>query len=324
MAKDITNIAILGAGLIGAAWAAFFNSKGLSVKLYDDDRAALENGRETATDHLGFLRKHKIISKDGYERAVCELNLAHSIPEAVSNAELVMESATERYEVKKRIFQEADQHASCDCIIASSSSALLMSEIQKVMKYPGRSLIAHPFNPAHLVPLVELVAGKHTDQKVICRTKDFFERLGKTVVIVKKEIPGYIANRLQAAVWREAIDMVIRGVGTVEDIDRALYAGPGIRWALMGQHLIFHLGGGKGGIEHFIEHIGEKKRQLWEDMASWTTIPDKAKKVLSKGIEQETRGKTIPEIEQWRDEKLISLLQVIYGKNGAATEGRSS
>ena len=177
MTKDITNVAILGAGLVGSAWAAFFTSKGLRVKLYDCDPATSENGRKTAVGHLGFLKKHNIISNDEYDKAVSELKLADSIAEAVNDVGFVMESATERYEVKKQIFQEADEHTSCDCIIASSSSALLMTEIQEVMKYPNRSLIAHPFNPVHLIPLVELVGGKQTDPKITLATRDFIIRL---------------------------------------------------------------------------------------------------------------------------------------------------
>jgi len=314
MSDEIKNIGVLGAGLVGAAWSAFFTSKGLDVALYDPDRSTLEDGRETAIQHLGFLKKHHIIAKDEYEKAVSKLIMSSTLADAVSEAQFVMESATERYEVKKQIFQEADENASRDCIIASSSSALLMTEIQKVMKFPERSLIAHPFNPVHLVPLVELVGGQQTNQVVISQTRDFFERLGKIVVIVKKEVPGYIANRLQAALWREAIDMVLKGIGTVEDIDRTLYAGPGIRWAFMGQHLIYHLGGGKGGIEHFIDHIGENKRRLWKDMACWTIIPEQAKEVLSKGVQEEMQGKTIEELERWRDEKLVGLLKLIYGE----------
>ncbi len=313
--REIKNIGLIGAGLVGAAWTAFYASKGFSVKLYDVDKAGAEKGYRKAMEDLKFLLEHELVTQDAYEKGCSSIEIVESIEEAVEAADFVHESASERYEIKKAIFAEIDGYTSGDVIIASSSSALLMTEIQKVMKHPERSLIAHPFNPVHLIPLVELVGGEQTDQKIISQTKDFFEQLGKIVVILKKEIPGYIVNRLQAAIWREAIDMVIKGVGTVEDIDRALYAGPGIRWALMGQHLIYHLAGGKGGIEHFIEHIGENKRRLWEDMASWTTIPDEAKEVLSKGIQEEIQGKTIQEIEQWRDEKLIGLLQLIYGKH---------
>lgn len=316
MNRDIKNVGILGAGLVGAAWAAFFASKRFTTKLYDSDPATSQEGHKTAIGHLNFLKEHNIISEDCREQAVTKLVVTGSLADAVTDVEFVMESATERYEIKKQIFRETDEHSSPDCIIASSSSALLMTKIQKVMKHPERGLIAHPFNPAHLVPLVELVGGEQTDPEVISRTKDFFERLGKIVVIVKKEVPGYIANRLQAAVWREAINMAIKGIGTVEDIDRALYSGPGIRWAFMGQNLIYHLAGGKGGIEHFIEHIGENKRRLWNDMASWTTIPDQAKEILSKGIQEHMHGRTIEEIEQWRDEKLIGLLQQIYSNDG--------
>ena len=314
MNNEIGNIAVLGTGLVGASWAAFFASKGLNVSMHDNDRSALAHGHERAIQYLGFLKEHGVVARDDYGQAVSRLIECSTPGDAVNGAQFVMESATERYEVKKQIFQEADENTSSDCIIASSSSALLMTEIQKVMRFPGRSLIAHPFNPVHLVPLVELVGGRQTDQDSITQSRDFLERLGKTVVILKKEVPGYIGNRLQAALWREAIDMVSKGIGTVEDIDRALFAGPGIRWALMGQHLIFHLGGGKGGIEHFIDHIGESKKRVWEDLASWTTIPDQAKELLSAGVQEEMKGDTIEDRERWRDGKLIALLKAIYGE----------
>ena len=187
-----------------------------------------------------------------------------------------------------------------------------MTEIQKVMKHPERSIIAHPFNPAHLVPLVELVGGEQTSEDVVARLYEFFTSCGKVPVVIKKEIPGFLANRLQAAIWREAIDMVLNGVASVADVDKALCAGPGIRWALMGQHMIYHLGGGQGGIEHFVDHIGENKRRLWEDMAKWTVLPSETKGVLAEGVKQEMGERSFKEIEQWRNEKLVKLLKVIY------------
>jgi 3-hydroxyacyl-CoA dehydrogenase len=312
MEREINKIAVIGAGLVGSAWAAFYAGKGFAVNLYDVDKAITAKGYQKALESLKFLLEHNLITQDAYKRANSSLDRVESIQEAVKTADFVQESASERYEIKKKIFAEIDGYTPEDVIIASSTSALLMTEIQKVMKHPERGIIAHPFNPAHLVPLVELVGGEQTSEAVITRLYDFFEDCGKVAVIIKKEIPGFIANRLQAAVWREAIDMVLNGVASVGDVDKALYAGPGIRWALMGQHMTFHLGGGPGGIEHFVDHIGENKRRLWEDMAKWTQLPCETKKVLSKGIEQEMGERSFKEVEQWRDEKLVKLLKVIY------------
>ena len=180
------------------------------------------------------------------------------------------------------------------------------------MKYPERILIAHPFNPPHLIPLVELVPGKKTNPELIGFMADFFEKLGKTPVILKKEIPGHIANRLQAALWREAIQLVIDGVASLEDVDKALYAGPGLRWALLGQHMIFHLGGGTdGGIGYFVNHIGVSFEKLWKDMAKWEHLPAETKERLTDGIKEQMNGRKIKDIAAWRDEKLIEILKVI-------------
>lgn len=308
----IDNITVIGAGLVGSAWAAFYAGKGFTVKLYDIDKSVTEKGYQKALENLTFLLEHNLIPQEAYERANSSLDRVESIQEAVKATDFVHESASERYEIKKNLFAEIDGYTPEDVIIASSTSALLMTEIQKVMKHPERGVIAHPFNPAHLVPLVELVGGEQTSEAVIARLHDFYEDCGKVPVILKKEIPGFIANRLQAAVWREAIDMVLKGVASVGDVDKALYAGPGIRWALMGQHMTYHLGGGPGGIEHFVDHIGENKRRLWEDMAKWTQLPSETKRVLADGIEQEMGEKSIKEVEQWRDEKIVKLLNAIY------------
>ena len=181
------------------------------------------------------------------------------------------------------------------------------------MEHPERSLIAHPFNPPHLIPLVELVPGERTDPETLTETKAFFESLGKVPVVLRKEVPGHVANRLQAAVWREAIDLVLKGVASVADVDKALAAGPGIRWALLGPHMIFHLGGGPGGIKHFIDHIGSAWDDVWTDMASWTSLPGGTTDALVSGVQEEAGDRPPQEIAQWRDEKVVQLLKAIYG-----------
>jgi 3-hydroxyacyl-CoA dehydrogenase len=187
-----------------------------------------------------------------------------------------------------------------------------MTELQKVMKHPRRSLIAHPFNPPHLVPLVELVPGSETDPEIIRKLYDFYRGLGKIPVVLKKEVPGHIANRLATALWREAIDLVASGVASVEDVDKALYAGPGIRWAFMGQHLIYHLGGGEGGYEHFIEHLGKGIELNWKSMATWTEIPAEAREAVVRGMNDFLGEREMPDLTRWRDEKLVKILKAVY------------
>jgi carnitine 3-dehydrogenase len=310
-------VAIVGSGLIGASWAAFYASKGFAVSLFDADASVRRTGRETTLTHLAFLRKHGLLASEEHDQAVAGVSVAEDLAEAVEGAELVQESVAERYDVKKDVFREIDRAAEPEAIVASSSSGLLISELQTVMKRPERSLIAHPFNPPHLIPLVELVPGKLTAPEVLAKAKALFASLGKVPVVLNKEIPGHIANRLQAAVWREAIDLVLQGVATVADVDKALAAGPGIRWALLGSHMIFHLGGGTGGIEQFIDRIGASFDKLWTDMACWTSLPGETSGALAAGLKQEVGDRPLAEIARWRDERLVEILR-IAGPSGKA------
>ena len=311
MSRSIENVGIVGTGLIGAGWAAFYAGKGLGVKLYDAESSARRAGHERALSYLAFLKEHEVISADEHEDAAARMTVADSLDDMAEGVELIQESVKEDYAVKKELFQALDRATEAQVIVASSSSGLLISELQKVMSHPGRSIIAHPFNPPHLIPLVELVPGEQTAAETTAQMKFFFESRGKAAVVLHKEVPGHIANRLQAAVWREAIHLALTGVASVEDIDRALCTGPGLRWALMGQNQIFHLGGGEGGIEYFVDHIGSSFSALWEDMADWKALPGETKRVLSEGVAAGMKGRTMEQMKQWRDEKLVELLKMI-------------
>ncbi len=306
----------MGTGTIGASWATFFASKAFPVKMYDVDASILEKGVQRAKENLSTLVEYGLLDKSTLDRAIGNIHSVNNLGEMVEGADYIQESVLENYEVKKKVFQELDSLTSADVILASSSSGLLMSEIQSVTDKPERCLIAHPFNPPHLVPLVELVPGRQTDPELVQFVKGFFEGLGKIPVVLKKEAPGHIANRLAAALWRESIEIVARGIASVEDVDKALYAGPGIRWALMGQHLIYHLGGGEGGYEYFIDHIGKAFGDLWKDMPTWTAISDESKKTLVQGVEDAVGDKSLAELAQWRDKKIVDLIKVIYEKPG--------
>jgi len=307
----VESVGIVGTGVIGSSWAAFYASKGFRAKMYDIDQSLCQKGLRRAIDYLNALWKGGLLSEEASRKAISDTNIVNNLEEAIKDVQLVQESVKEDYEIKHQVFKIMDTETPPDVILASSSSGLLMTEIQKVTRHPQRCLIAHPFNPPHLIPLVELVPGEQTDHQAIAKMKTFFENLGKIPVVVKKEAPGHIANRLAAALWREAIDIVLKGIASVEDVDRAIFAGPGIRWALMGQHMIYHLGGGEGGIEYFMEHLGPAFEGWWKDMAIWTTIPPEAKNLLAKGVKEELRGRNLDEMTQWRDEKLMGLLKII-------------
>ncbi len=305
-------IGIVGTGLIGAGWAAFYASKGFEVSLFDADASARQAGIERTQAFLTFLRDHALLDAVGHDRAVAGVTAADNLSEAVEGAHLIQESVSEHYDVKKDVFRQIDRAAAPDAILASSSSGLLISELQTVMERPERSLIAHPFNPPHLIPLVELVPGKQTAPTVLAEAKAWFESLGKVPVVLNQEIPGHIANRLQAAVWREATDLVLKGVASVADVDKAIAAGPGLRWALLGPHMIFHLAGGPGGMKDFVGHVGGSFDKLWDDMASWTSPPAETVDALVSGVQEEAGDRSLQEIACWRDEKIVQLLKAIY------------
>jgi len=299
---SIRRVACVGAGLIGHSWATLFAVKGLSVNLQDLKQEILAEALTKIKSNVDFLAEKDVIRSEEAKEALRRIKTTTSLSEAVEDADYVQESIFESYEVKTKVFNEMDAEAPPEAILASSSSALLMSEIQEATTKPDRCLIAHPFNPPHLIPLVELVPGNKTSPETIKTTHDFMLKLGKVPVVLKKELLGYIANRLSRRLYEEAVDLVNEGVATVEDVDRALSAGPGIRWAIMGPHLTYHLGGGPRGIEQWFETFGQ-------DFS-----PSAAKKVIEGVKEMEiVKTKSMEELVRWRDEKLVELLKTIYG-----------
>ena len=310
----VKNVGVVGTGLIGASWAAYYASKDFKVKMFDKISAAQESGLQRTMSYLDGLAQYGLIEKLQVQKMKRNISSAGSLEQAVSDADYVQESASENFEIKIPLFSEMDAVAKPDTILASSSSSLPMTQVQKSVKRPGRCVVAHPFNPPHLVPLVEIVPGNQTAPQTVEDVRTFFNSLGKMPVVLKKETTGFIANRLAAALWREAVDLVLKGVASVQDVDRALFAGPGIRWAFMGQHLIYHLGGGEGGYDYFIKHIGKAFGDIWKDMATWNEISDDAKNKLVQGMNEVMSGKRLSDVSQWRDRKIVGLLKTIYGE----------
>jgi len=254
--SDIERVACVGSGLVGQGWATLFAVNGFEVVMQDLTEDALEKALHRVMGHIRFLAEEGLCGD--VDAALSRIETTTSLAEAVEDAGFVQESVYESYEAKRPLFGEMDRLTPEDTVLASSTSGLLMTEIQKGMGlHPERSIVAHPWNPVHLVPLVELSPGERTSRETVERTRSVMEGIGKVPVVLRKEAPGFIANRLSAALWREALDLVDRGVASVEDIDRAVRAGPGMRWAIMGPYLTYHLGGGAGGIEYLMRHIGE-------------------------------------------------------------------
>jgi len=312
---DIENVACVGAGLIGQSWATLFASKGCAVNVQDQQEAILTSALTRIRSNLGFLARNGLLDGADPQEVLQGVTVTTSLVEAVKNVEYVQESVFEDYDVKKAVFREMDAVAPKDAIFASSSSGLLITEIQRVTTQPDRCLIAHPFNPPHLIPLVELVPGEQTAPDVVQAVSDFMRRIGKAPVVLRREAPGYIANRLSAALWREAIDLVDQGVASVEDVDKALRMGPALRWALMGVHLTYHLGGGPGGIEHFVDTLGPAFASWWKTMNTWTSIPASAASKVIEGVTNMNvvQTKSREEIVRWRDEKILEILKVVSG-----------
>lgn len=313
---EFKRVGVVGCGTIGCGWATFFAMKGLETRLYDQQPASLEKAYEKVKQNLQTLIGLGEINQEQADKAIENIYIGKSMEDALEGVTFVQESIYEDYDAKKALFKELDQILDESVIIATSSSGLLMTEIQTaVERFPERCLIGHPINPVFLVPLVEIVPGKQTKPEYMVTTRAFYESIGKVPVTLKKEVPGYLENRLTAALYREAIDLAINDVASVEDIDKTIWAGPGLRYALMGPLLIYHLGGGEGGTRYFIDHLGTALTQWWEDMNTWTKIPEGAADILEKGVEEAMKNKSISDMCAWRDKKLVELIRAADVQN---------
>src|SRR3954452_20367743 len=304
--KPIRRIAIIGTGVIGASWSAQFLAKGLEVVATDvapDAEKSLRHFVKTAWPALERLGLAPGASQS-------HLTFTGDLPTAVTGADLVQENGPERIDFKKKLYRQLDELLPAEVIIASSSSGLTMSEIQSDCPlHPERCVIGHPFNPPHLVPLVEIVGGNKTSEATIQRASEFYMSLGKQTVRLRKEVPGHVANRLQAALAREVYYLVADDVVSVADVDKALSWGPGLRWGIMGQVLLNHLGGGQGGIEHFFEQFTGPMMAWWKVLGSPELSPEVRLKLID-GLHAEVGSRSIPELEAQRDEILLGLLEL--------------
>ena len=306
MARSVNRVAIIGTGVIGASWAALFLAKGLEVVATDvapNAEASLKKFVEEAWPALTRL---------GLSPGASQTNLKFTsdLPTAVERADFVQENGPERIDFKKKLYGQLDELLPPDVIVASSSSGLTMSEIQLgCSSHPERCVIGHPFNPPHIIPLVEIVGGAKTSGDTIRRASEFYTGLGKRTVRLHKEVPGHVANRLQAALAREVYYLVAEGVVSVADVDTALCWGPGLRWGVMGQVLLNHLGGGMGGIEHFFAQFTGPVTAWWKVLGSPELTPEVQKKLID-GLHEEVGSRSIDELAAQRDEVLLGLLEL--------------
>ena len=304
--KPIRRVAIIGTGVIGASWSALYLAKGLQVVATDpapNAEAALRKFIETAWPALKRL---------GLSPGASQSNLTFTpdLAKALSGVDLVQENGPERIDFKQKLYGQLDELLPPEVIIASSSSGLTMSEIQKgAASHPERCVIAHPFNPPHLIPLTEIVGGAKTSETTIRRAAEFYTSIGQRTVRVNKEMPGHVANRLQAALAREVYYLVADGVVSAADVDTALCWGPGLRWGVMGNLMLNHLGGGPGGIEHFFQQFTGPMTAWWKTLGSPVLTPEAQKKLID-SVHAEVGSRSIDELEAERDEVLLGLLEL--------------
>lgn len=293
-------IAILGAGLIGAGWAALFLHYGADVRIWDPRAEALDEVEARMRPPLAQLAE---VAPDA--GASGKLKLCASLSKAVMGADLIQENAPENIPIKHELYAQVEALMDVDAVLASSTSALTWSDLSPGLKDPSKLITAHPFNPPHLVPLVEIYG---VDEARIARAEEIYRSAERVPVRMKKDATGHIANRLASALWREAVYMVQEGIADVEAIDLALVNGPGLRWSVLGAHMAYHLGGGTGGMAGYLSHLGPSQERRWAALGS-PSLSKAVQAELVAGVEREAAGRTISDLEATRDMALIAALR---------------
>lgn len=303
-APVIRRVAVVGTGVIGASWAAFFLARGLDVTATDPAPGAEQRLREAVQRHWSTMQRMGLADGASPER----LRFDAELERALDGCDFVQESGPERADFKADLYARLDAATPPQVLLASSSSGLPVSGMQVRCKAPQRVVLGHPFNPPHLIPLVEVGGGDATSPDSIQRAMDFYAALGKRPIHVRREIAGHIANRLQAALWREAFHLVDQGVASVSDIDTAIAHGPGLRWALMGPFMNLHLSGGQGGMQHLLEHLGGPIESWWRDLGN-PAMTEALKAHVVQGVAEARGMRREEELERTRDELLTDLIR---------------
>lgn len=314
--KNIKKVACVGAGVIGYSWALYYSLKKLSVTVYDLTEDKIDLAKNRIHESLLNLEKNNVVQENEISEIESRITYTTSMEAAVKDVHFITESGPENYEVKQKMAEEMEKYTGDDTIIASSTSGLLVSEIAKNAKHPERFIEAHPYNPPHLIPLVELTKGDKTDEHVLEVAKEFYQSIDKEPVVLQKEALGFICNRIQMAVYREVCNLVMNGVCTIEDADKAVTYGPGLRWAIMGPSLVFELGGGEGHIDGLMKHLNPSISLWLHDMADFKDFPEEFPEIARKGVEEAMKnrpaeiGNDDQSLAEYRDKMLIELLKL--------------
>jgi carnitine 3-dehydrogenase len=304
--QDVKTVAIVGAGVIGGGWAAHFLRMGYDVTAWDPGPGAAD--RLNALVDAAWPTLERLGLRPG--ASPDRLRFAAGLADAVAGAGFVQESAPEVLAAKVTLLAELDAVTPADVVISSSTSGFAMSDMVVAAANPGRFVVGHPFNPPYLIPLVEIVGGKATDPAAVDWAEKFYAHAGKVCLTMDREVPGFVGNRLQEALWREALHMIDSGQATVQQIDDSIAYGPGLRWALMGPMLTFHLAGGQGGMAHMLDHFGPALLEPWTRLEAPPLTP-RLRDMVVAGVDQSVGDTTIGELERQRDEFLADLLLLL-------------
>jgi carnitine 3-dehydrogenase len=304
--EDVRTVACIGAGTIGGGWAAYFLARGYRVVAWDPAADGAPRLRHLVQQAWPALTDLGLAEGASIDNLVVEPGLAA----ACAQADFVQESAPEVIDLKRTLLAEIDAATPAEVVISSSTSGFAMSEMQDRCARPERTVVGHPFNPPYLIPLVEVVGGKATSPDVVAWASDFYRHAGKSVITMEREVPGFIANRLQEALWREALHMVAAGEATVEQIDLSITDGPGLRWPVQGPMLTFHLAGGQGGMAHMLDHFGPSLLSPWTRLVAAELTPELRDAVVE-GCEREAGSRTIDDLVAERDRGVIAVLRAL-------------
>lgn len=306
--SDFPHTAVLGAGVIGASWAALFLAAGRSVTVFDPAPNAESQTRDAIDKAWPALVELGLTARGTPDA----LTFVDTAAEAVDGAMFIQENVPERQAIKHALYAEIEPVLAPGAIVSSSTSGMTLEALQAGWRDPAPLILGHPFNPPHLIPLVELTANDRTGAGVLERTEAFYQDIGKVTIRIKKGMPGHVANRLQAAVWREAVHMAVEGVASVEDIDKAMWAGPGLRWAAMGPTMLFNLGAGEGGLQAFCDHFRDTFNGWWDGLGQ-PHLDDSVIATLVRGVSEEAHGRSVAEIASQRDALIVAMQKSIRG-----------
>lgn len=304
--NTIKKVAVIGTGVIGNGWITRFLAQGYQVTAFDPSEGAIERTQNAIRQAWPAVESIGLSSN----ASMSHIKFVSSIAEAVEEADLIQENVPEREDLKKSVLATIDKYAKPEAIISSSTSGIMPSTLQKGLQYPERMIVAHPFNPVYILPLVELVGGQKTAPSTIEQAYQFYKSIKMKPLIIQKEIEGHVADRLMEALWREALHLVNDGIATTEEIDASIIYGAGLRWAQMGPFLTFHLAGGEKGMRHMLEQFGPALRLPWTKLEAPELTEELKEKVIT-GCETHAGDRTIADLEKKRNEFLVKLLTLV-------------